>query len=181
MSSPINYEDGVKMDSHPGPILQRCAGFNMHTDDGFNVVVGNIAASQATLALDPLPVNGVTLTFGPDPLGAKLNMSATGITLSIGGPMGVVLSLALLPTPSATLSVGGAGLGPTLKLDPTSGAQMSFTPAASVAVSPAQGLAIMAPMMGVTVPGTMTVTAGTLTETVAMTATRTAAATQTFM
>ncbi len=181
MSSPIDSNDGVKMETHFGPYLHSCAAYTLRADDGAQIYAGNIPVSQCNLVLDPLPINGVTISYGPPLVGAIISMNASGITISMGGPLGIVLSLALLPVPSATLSVGGAGIGPTLTLDPTTGAQLSFTPAASVGVSPAQGVSIMAPMMGVTVPGPMTVTAGTLTETVATTATRTAAATQTLM
>jgi hypothetical protein len=130
---------GAKTDYFPGPATAIYDAYSLNCTNGATLGAGATPANQCVLSLDPTPTNGMTLSQGLPVVGPTISLSATGIKLAVGGPVGA--SIELTPT-GITISFGPPGVGSSIALDAT-GVTIKAGPMNQVQVAQ-QGLTMQA-------------------------------------
>lgn len=150
---------GATHDINSSPIIKNFASYTQMTLAG-TVLSAGMLATEAKMSLDPLPVNGLTLSQGLPPMGPTIALTATGITIQFGGPVGAKIELS--PT-GITLSFGPPGAGSSIKLDAL-GVTLQAGPLNKLALLQA-GLDVTSAKIGLTSPGSYQLVCSDLSET----------------
>jgi hypothetical protein len=170
LSAPL--EPVGKTDFYPGPVMIGYDILNLNCTNGAVIGVGALPVNSSVICMDVLPMNGLTLSHGVPVVGPKLSLNASGMALSVGGPLGARIELS--PT-GLTLAFGPPGLGASVVLDAT-GVTLKFGPTNQVQLGP-QGVTVQGLQVGLQALTSLQVQALQLTETVAGPVARTGAAT----
>jgi hypothetical protein len=102
--------------SDPNAVMADYASYNLATPDGIAFSAGDTPVNKSSISLDPLPISGIQLKQGLQPLGASIKMTSTGIVLSYGGPVGAKIEMTAT---GITISFGPALGGASINLAAT--------------------------------------------------------------
>lgn len=155
-------DNSGRNDLETGPVMASYETYSLNTEGGVIMAAGSTDPTQCILSLDPLPVNGITLMQGMQPLGPVISMTSTGIKIAIGGPVGASIELSAkglklaFGPPVGGSSISMDAMGITLKAGLTNQVQLGQ-----------QGLNMQSIKVAIQALAAMQVQAMQLTETIA--------------
>lgn len=105
---------GTRHDIDYNAVGLRYGACSLTTLDGLILGTGDEPSGECVIGMDPLPIIGMKIRQGRDPLSGTITLNSLGMTLAFGGPTGAKIELSAT---GLTLSFGPAGAGPSIVLD----------------------------------------------------------------